>query len=101
MWNISAQTACRQTNNLQSPQVFYEISIGATSATLDGNCYNTGFDQMFYNYNFIKQITRNVYQSSFTPITFYLVMKLSYTVGTVASNNASYPYINITATRIG
>jgi hypothetical protein len=76
------------------------MSISSTSSTIDNACLVA--DQATYNRNtnFVKELTRYVSNTTSGNVTYYLVMKTSFSSGTIEFNSTASGYTNIQAVRI-
>jgi hypothetical protein len=101
VWMITAHGGVLNTHVSATPVVTPTMSISSTSATLDNACLVA--DQATYNRNtnFVKELTRYVSNTTSGNVTYYLVIKTSFSSGTIEFNATASGYTNMQAVRIG
>jgi hypothetical protein len=100
VWMITGHCGVINTHVSATPVVTSSMSLSSTSATLDNACLVT--DQTTYNRNtnFVKELTRYISNTTSGNITYYLVIKTTFSSGTIEFNASASAYTNLTAVRI-
>jgi hypothetical protein len=100
VWSITGHGGVLNTHVSSTPVVTPTMSISSTSSTIDNACLVA--DQATYNRNtnFVKELTRYVSNTTSGNVTYYLVIKVSFSSGTIEFNATASAYTNLTAVRI-